>query len=108
MTTLAVLYVEYLKEAVTACAYSFPVSIKWATRETFDQSPTKRLLWLYTTSTDRHDPLYQRESLRVLAAKQASMLSGCTKVLIRFAVDCRWFVVTEDESETRFEIFGSC
>lgn len=100
--TLAVLFIEYFKDAVLAYSYSFPVSIKWAVgseeerRARRAKPRVKDCVWAVLSGPDRHGPDRQREALQAMAAEWVTKLAYPGEMEFKFDVDCSWFEVLDD------------
>jgi hypothetical protein len=103
--TLAVLFVEYLKEALATCNYSFPVSVNWTHTPVDHTRPLEEYMSCTLDGPDRHDPATHREGVRRMAELEAEGLTDefdSREFTFNFAAD--WFQVVEDATTVTLRI----
>jgi hypothetical protein len=107
--TLAVLFVEYLKDAVVECNHSFPVSIKWVVRTEEERQAlrakprVKPVAWAVLSGTGRCEADVHRWAVQQMAMVWARRFACPEGIVMDFDVDASWFEVVDaphDETVT--------
>lgn len=112
--TLAVLFVEHLKDEILARKYDRPVPVKWvntddprseqekmAARKTMRR---KEMVWAILTADERHDPEYQRDAVKEMARHFVEMNHKFGLTSFHFDTGTRWFEVVEDETRVKMRV----